>query len=117
MRRGVEGGAVAGGGEDAGEGGGGAAFAVGSGDEDGREGGLGVAEGRGEDAHVGEVELAAWRGGRRGGVKCRSQLMPQGVEMVDGCVVGHGGILGDGGAWAIKGCNGRQKTEGKRLDV
>ena len=45
------------------EGGGGAAFAVGSGDEDGGEGGLRVAEGRGEDAHVGEVELAAWCSG------------------------------------------------------
>ena len=64
--RGVEGGAVARGGEDAGEGGGGGTFAVGSGDEDGGEGGLRVAEGMGEGAHVGEVPLAA-RGAVGGG--------------------------------------------------
>jgi hypothetical protein len=64
MGRGVEGGAIAGGGEDAGKGGGGAAFAVGSGDEDGREGELGVAEGFGKDAHMVELELAAGGTGR-----------------------------------------------------
>ena len=88
--RGVEAGAVAGGGEDAGERGGGGAFAVGSGDEDGGEGGLGVAERCGEDAHVGEVELAAGRSGRGGG-----EFVAEGVEMVDRCDVGHGGILGE----------------------
>src|ERR1700722_20379065 len=90
MGGGVEGGAVVGSGEDAGEGGGGGAFAVGSGDEDRGEGGLRFAEGRGEDAHVGEVELATGRGGRGG-----SELVAQGVEMVDRCGVRHGAILGD----------------------
>jgi hypothetical protein len=83
---------VAGGGEDARERGGGAALAVGSGDEDRGEGELGVAEGCGEGAHVGEVELAARRGWGCGG-----QLVAEGVEMVDRCGVGHGGILGDVG--------------------
>ena len=66
VRGGVEGGAVAGGGEDAGERGGGRALAVGSGDEDGGESGLRIAEGGGENAHVGEVEFAARRGGSGG---------------------------------------------------
>ena len=48
MGRGVEGGAVSGGGEDGGEGGGGRAFAVGSGDEDGGKALLGIAECGGE---------------------------------------------------------------------
>ncbi len=73
------------------EGGGGGAFAVGSGDEDGGEGGLRVARGSGQDAHVGEVELAA--GGAGGG---RGELVAQSVEMIDRCSVGHGAILGDG---------------------
>ena len=90
--RGVEGGAVAGGREDARERGGGATLAVGSGDEDGGEGQLRIAEGCGEDAHVGEVEFAARRCGGGGG-----QLLAEGVEMVDRCVVGHGSILGDVG--------------------
>ena len=90
MRRGVEAGAVAGSGEDAGEGGGGGAFAVGSGDQDGGEGGLRVAERGGEDAHVGEVELAAGSAGCGWG-----ELVAQGVEMVDRGGVGHGAILGD----------------------
>ena len=91
VRRGVEAGAVAGGGEDAGERGGGAAFAVGSGDEDGGEAGLRVAERGGEGAHVGEVELAARaRPGGGGG-----ELLAEGVEMVDRGGVGHGAILGE----------------------
>ena len=76
--RGVESGTVTGGSEDARERGSCAALAVGSGDEDGWEGKLGVAEGGGEDAHVGEVEFAARRGGGCGG-----QLVAEGVEMVD----------------------------------
>jgi len=98
VRRGVETCAVAGCCEDAGQGGGGGAFAVGSGDQDGGEGVLRVAEGCGEDAHVGEVKLAA--GGAGWG---RGELMAQGVEMVDRGSVRHAAILGDsvgfGGGW------------------
>lgn len=65
VRRGVESGAIAGGGQDAAERGGGAAFAVGSGDEDSRKGALRIAKGSHEGAHMGEVEFAA-RGGGRG---------------------------------------------------
>ena len=66
VRRGVEGGTVAGGREDAGEGGGGGAFAVGASDEDGGDCVLGVAEGAHEGAHVGEIELAGGGAGGRG---------------------------------------------------
>ncbi len=88
--RGVEAGAVAGGGENAGQGRGGGAFAVGSGDQDGRKGILRVSQGCGEDAHMGKVELAA--GSTGGG---RGEFMPQSVEMVDRCSIGHGAILGE----------------------
>ena len=88
---GVEAGAVSGGVEDAGEGSGGGALAVGSGDENRREGGLRVAEGCSKDAHVGEVELTP---GGVGG--WRSELVAQGVEMIDRCAVRHAAILGEG---------------------
>jgi hypothetical protein len=98
--RGVEARAVTGGGEDASEGGGGGAFTVGSGDEDGGKGGLRVAEGSGEDTHVGEVELSSRSAGRGG-----SQLMAKGVKMVDRCSVGQGAILGD---YLLSGCEWEQ---------
>ena len=90
VRRGVEAGAVAGGGEDAGERGGRGAFAVGSGDQDGGEAGLRIAKSGGEDAHVGEVELAAGCAGSG-----RGELVAQSVEMVDRSSVRHGAILGE----------------------
>lgn len=83
--RGVEAGAQAGGAEDGGERGGGAALAVGAGDEDGREPKLRVAEGGGEGAHVGELELAA-RG--RGG-----KLLPKPMQSIDRCNKRHMTIL------------------------
>jgi hypothetical protein len=89
--RGIEGGAVAGSGQDAGEGGSGGAFAIGSRDEDGRKGGLRVAKSRRKDTHLGKVELAPGRGWRGG-----SEFVTQGVEMIDRCSVRHGVILGDG---------------------
>ena len=83
--RGVEAGAEAGGREDGAEGGGGAALAVGSGDEDRGEAGLRVAEGVGEGAHVGELELAprrAW-----------GEFETERGEGFDRCSEGHGLIL------------------------
>ncbi|WP_433984331.1 hypothetical protein [Tunturiibacter empetritectus] len=62
--RGVEAGAVACGGEDAAESGGRGAFTVGSGNQNRGEGGLRVAQGSGEDPHVGEVKLPARGTGR-----------------------------------------------------
>ena len=56
----------------------------------------GIAQGRGEDAHVGKVELAA--GGAGWG---RGELVAQGVEMVDRCSVRHAAILGDGARFAV----------------
>ena len=89
MGRGVKGSAVSGGGEDAAEGCGSAALAVGSSDENGREGELRIAERRGEGAHVGELELAG-RGGRCAGLRWRGdQLEAEGVEVVERSSVGH----------------------------
>ena len=50
-----------------------------------------VAQGCGENAHVGEVKFAAGCAGRG-----RGELVAQGVEMVDRGSVRHAAILGDG---------------------
>ena len=102
VRGGIERGAVAGGGEDAGEGSGGGAFAVGAGDQDAGEAVLRVAESGAEGAHVGEVEFAARWGqladaiGRRKYGLALDEFLAEGVEAVNRGGVGHRDIVGDG---------------------
>ncbi len=84
VRRGVQAGAQAGGFQDAGQHGGGGAFAVGAGDVDGAELLVRIAEMRGEGADVCEVEFGG------AGVLGRGQFAAQGEEIADGLVVGHG---------------------------
>lgn len=95
VRRGIEAGAEACGGGDVGEGGGGAALAVGAGDEDGAEAPLGAAERGGEDAHVVEVELAAGSSGAGG------ELDAEGVQVGEG---GREGSVGAAGREGLRRC-------------
>ncbi len=88
MRRGIEAGAIAGGGEDAAEGCGRRSFAVGAGNEDAGKGVLRIAECGGECAHVGEHEFAPRRAyGRRG------EFMTERVQTVERGLVGHEDIV------------------------
>ena len=81
VRRSVEGGAVAGGAQDRGQGGGGRAFAVGPGDQHRGEAALRVAQRGQQHAHVRQVEL---------GGGSLVQFVPQLQQLRHCPVVGHG---------------------------
>jgi hypothetical protein len=101
MGRGIKTSPVACGLQNAGQSGGGRAFAVGSGDEDGGERLLQIAEGRAEGAHMGQLPLAAGCAGAGG------ELVAEGVEALDGaivvCSLRHVAILA-----GVASCEGRR---------